>query len=267
MTDFPRYGVIIPCYNAAATLARALDSVTRQTALPTEVCLVDDGSTDGTLAVAADFAAKHAAIKLKVHAFVKNRGPAAARNQGMRMCGAEYVAFLDADDEWHPDKMALQLELLISNRLDIVGSLVRIAGECANDGFDTQRMPQRSLNVSVRSLLFKNRFITPTVLMRPDPDIWFDERKRFGEDLDYWLRYLSAKHRGAVILIPLVTLGKPAFGHAGLSKNLLAMQLGETAAIVASTRSSPILMLAALLYSFFKFVRRVVIVRFRARAS
>jgi glycosyltransferase involved in cell wall biosynthesis len=102
----PTLSCIIPVYNAAAYLAEALDSVFAQTVEPDEIIVVDDGSTDGSLDVAARYATR---VKLVSQ---DNRGPASARNHGLRLAGGELVAFLDADDIWAPDKTARQCAAL-----------------------------------------------------------------------------------------------------------------------------------------------------------
>ena len=98
--------VVIPVYNAAAFLDEAIASVWDQTYRPIEVILVDDGSTDGSAAVAA----RHGAA-VRYH-YQENARIVAARNQGVHLATGELLAFLDADDLWPPDKLAGQVEAL-----------------------------------------------------------------------------------------------------------------------------------------------------------
>ncbi len=91
----PLFSVIIPTYNRAALLARALASVRRQTFTDYEVIVVDDGSTDDTLERLRGLPE----VKVLVQ---QNRGPGAARNLGVRQCSGQYLAFLDSDDLWFP---------------------------------------------------------------------------------------------------------------------------------------------------------------------
>jgi len=96
-----RVSVIVPVFNGAATIARAIDSAFDQRAAGTlEVVVVNDGSTDGTAAILEHYGRR---IKALTQA---NRGLAAARNAGVSKAEGEYLAFLDADDEWLPDKSA-----------------------------------------------------------------------------------------------------------------------------------------------------------------
>ena len=92
----PRVSVMIPAYNAAATIAGTVESVIAQTIQDFEIICVDDGSTDATLAIVKKFGDR---VRLIEQA---NSGPAAARNNGARHSSGEYLAFLDADDVWMP---------------------------------------------------------------------------------------------------------------------------------------------------------------------
>jgi glycosyltransferase involved in cell wall biosynthesis len=92
----PRVSVIIPAYNAAATIAGTVESVLAQTFKDIEIVCVDDGSSDQTRAILAGYADR---VRLVEQA---NSGPAAARNNGARNSSGEYLAFLDADDVWMP---------------------------------------------------------------------------------------------------------------------------------------------------------------------
>ncbi|MBE3604183.1 glycosyltransferase family 2 protein, partial [bacterium] len=96
-----RVSAVIPVYNGAATIARAVASVLAQRYDgAVETIVVDDGSTDSTRAILAGFGDHIRTIHQP------NRGPAAARNVGARLAAGEYLAFLDADDEWMPEKLA-----------------------------------------------------------------------------------------------------------------------------------------------------------------
>ncbi|MFO1060331.1 MAG: glycosyltransferase family 2 protein [Dongiaceae bacterium] len=99
----PTFSVIVPCYNAAATLWTALTSVLGQSDGDFEVIVVDDGSTDGSHAVAAELAAVDPRITVIRRA---NAGPSATRNLGIARSRGRFVAFLDADDRWHMGKLA-----------------------------------------------------------------------------------------------------------------------------------------------------------------
>jgi GT2 family glycosyltransferase len=103
----PRVSVIVPLYNKAAFVRRALDSVASQTFADFETIVVDDGSTDGGARAVEDF--KDPRFRLVSQ---PNAGPGAARNRGVAEAGGEYLAFLDADDEWLPEFLEESLRLL-----------------------------------------------------------------------------------------------------------------------------------------------------------
>jgi len=112
-----RVSVIIPTYNRAATLPRAIDSALEQTIDDLEVVVVDDGSTDDTESVLAAY--EDPRVRPVVHA--TNQGANVARNTGLEHARGEYVAFLDSDDEWHPEKLERQLAALEDRSSDWVG--------------------------------------------------------------------------------------------------------------------------------------------------
>lgn len=101
-----RVSVVIPAWNAEATIAETLESIARQTLPAGEVILVDDGSTDATVDVARR-------VRPEIRVFRQRQaGPAAALNRGVRECSGPLLAFLDADDLWVPEKLETQLAIL-----------------------------------------------------------------------------------------------------------------------------------------------------------
>lgn len=106
----PAVSVITPVWNAEATLGQTVASVQAQSLTDWEMWLVDDGSTDGSRALARSLAA--ADPRLRMLGWDENRGAAAARNAGIRAARAGRIAFLDADDLWHPSKLARQLDFM-----------------------------------------------------------------------------------------------------------------------------------------------------------
>jgi GT2 family glycosyltransferase len=102
----PAISVIIPAYNAAATLPRALDSVLTQTWPAHEIIVVDDGSSDATGEVARSYAGRVRYVRQD------NAGPSAARNQGVTAASGEWIAFLDADDWYYPERLARHAQMI-----------------------------------------------------------------------------------------------------------------------------------------------------------
>jgi len=185
MTDFT-VSVVIPAYNAEAHLGRAIASVLCQTRKADEILVVNDGSCDGTSAVIQAFGGRVRGLDRP------HRGAAAARNAGVKASNGKLVAFLDADDEWLPRKLALQLEM--HRAKDLVMSYCRsneldLEGRDLGDTF-RQGRPQRGLDVW-RALLAQNFIATPTVMARRDDLLacgGFDESLKVGEDQDMWIK-------------------------------------------------------------------------------
>ena len=101
----PTADVVIPAYDRAHLLGRALDSVLAQTRPPRRVIVVDDGSADDTSVLLARYPEV-------IHLYQENRGVSAARNLGIRHCRSDWIAFLDSDDEWFPEKLKQQFAAL-----------------------------------------------------------------------------------------------------------------------------------------------------------
>ena len=107
MNKNPTVSVIIPTYNRAHLVDRAIQSVLNQTYKDFELIIVDDGSTDNTEDIIKEFQKKDERIKYIRHE--ENRGGSAARNTGIKAAKGEYIAFLDSDDEWLPIKLGRQI--------------------------------------------------------------------------------------------------------------------------------------------------------------
>jgi glycosyltransferase involved in cell wall biosynthesis len=103
MTTERSVSVVIPVYNGERYVGEAIESVLRQSEPPAEVLVVDDGSVDKSAAVVRAF---HPKVK---YCMQENLGAAAARNTGVGLTTGYFLAFLDADDRWHPDKLKIQL--------------------------------------------------------------------------------------------------------------------------------------------------------------
>ena len=111
--DAVRVSIVTPFLNAAAFIGEAIDSVLAQTYPHWELLLVDDGSSDGSTAIAQALAAAHPGrIRYLTHAGRANKGASASRNLATTMARGELIAFLDADDVYRPDKLEAQIPLL-----------------------------------------------------------------------------------------------------------------------------------------------------------
>lgn len=195
-----KVSVIIPAYQSGNYLEATLSSVFSQSFKDFEVIVVDDGSTDHTHAILDRFQGEIVIIRQK------NQGPSAARNNAVKVSKGEYLAFVDADDLWLPEKLAKQMVLLERDpAIDLVFSdcyLFSEKGECKRTSF--QISPPFQGFVFER--LFAGNFITMlTVVIRKDCYLrsgGLDTELKFGEDYDLWLR-ISRDARFAYVNEPL----------------------------------------------------------------
>jgi len=109
----PLISIVMPCYNAAATLAEAVGSVLAQSLGDFELLIVDDGSTDGSVQLAYAMASEDTRIRVIRQ---RNGGPAEARNRGLAEAEGQYLAFLDADDRWVPLALAKHMRAFAENQ-------------------------------------------------------------------------------------------------------------------------------------------------------
>ena len=199
----PLVSIIIPCYNAAPWLAQTLESALAQSWLHKEIILINDGSTDGSLAVARGFAGR--GIKVIDQ---PNRGASAARNHGLRLTRGEYIQFLDADDLLAPDKIALQMVTLESAGPDVLASASwgRFATDPASAGFVPQAVAQARTGVEFLQLHYETGSMmqpgawlaSRRLLDRAGP---WDEALSLNDDGEYFARVMLAA-RGLVHVAP-----------------------------------------------------------------
>jgi len=251
--------VIIPCYQAAVTIGRALASVAAQSCKPFEVIIVDDGSDAETCNRLKELTEKYGSDWLKVYFLDKNCGPASARNFGWERARAPFVAFLDADDSWHKDKIALQFAFMLQNP-----EISICSHRCGGAANIIRKLPQkvRITNRTFKKLLFRNRLYTPTVMLKRALVLHFPEATRYSEDYYLWLALLNIGYTAVFIDLPLTALHKPAFGDSGLSAELWQMEKGELKALQATWNRGSVSSLyfaTAVVWSLAKYARRVLL--------
>ena len=220
--------VVIPCFRCAQTIGRAIQSVVAQTVLPEEMILVDDCSDDDTLDVLERFQMEYGREWVKVFSLERNSGPSTARNLGWNWAKSDYIAFLDADDAWHPEKIEIQYAWMKSHRdAQITGHLCLVVLEGESPPPVLRQREVRK--VTSRRLLLSNQYSTPTVMLRRDLPFRFHETQRYSEDYLLWSRIVLAGNPAYFLEMPLAYLFKARFGASGLSAELWAMEKGELA--------------------------------------
>jgi glycosyltransferase involved in cell wall biosynthesis len=186
-TGPPAVTVVVPVFNGKNTIERALDSVFAQTFTDVEIIVVDDGSTDLTV----EAISRKYGEQLRIIEHRKNRGAAAARNTGIAAAQARWVAFLDCDDTWRPDKLVRQLEML-----EKAGSLTKACAtgfQLHKDGREITFKTKFSSEQFRREVLF-GCTISPGSTLLVDRDVFndigmFDESLLRLEDWDWLLRF------------------------------------------------------------------------------
>jgi glycosyltransferase involved in cell wall biosynthesis len=185
-TGRPRVSVVIPAYNAAATLPETLASVFAQTFTDYEVIVVDDGSTDGTPALLASHGER-----VRVLRKVNEARPSTTRNVGAKAARGELVAFLDADDRWHPEKLARQVALFAAN--SHLG-LAYTAAAVIDAGGRVLRVipcPRGGRGQVYPLLAVRNMMVGSSVMARRAAIAeagWYDEELTSIENWDLWIR-------------------------------------------------------------------------------
>jgi glycosyltransferase involved in cell wall biosynthesis len=198
--------VIIPAYNAAATIVRALDSVRAQSGVGAEVIVIDDASADNTVDVVKG--AIRAGENIRLIGMPKNGGASAARNAGIREARGRYLAFLDADDVWLPGKLAKQVAAIDADpdiTLVTCNSQMTAANETPLKEGHVNRPPAAGAD-AWKTLLVYNFLPTPTILTRTELVRTlggFDEALAVGEDLDLWIKLAV---RGKIAVLPEILI-------------------------------------------------------------
>lgn len=261
--------VVIPAFRARATIAEAIDSVAGQTLLPLEVIVVDDGSTDGTGDFVRELALRYAPAWLKVLELSDNQGAASARNAGWAAARGELIAFLDADDRWHPNKIEYQYEYMRTHPdVALCGHRYRIAPD--PEAGPELPHPAQAEDVRPLRLLLFNPLVTPSVMVRASVPFRFMSGKRHTDDHLLWMEIALSGLRVVRLSASLALISKPMFGAGGLSSQMWAMEKGElhnywhlkTAGMIGLPAATGLMA-----FSLAKYVRRLLIVAFRRAAG
>lgn len=179
---------IIPCYNAERFLGEAIESVIAQTLSPAEIIVIDDGSTDGSAAVAARYADRVKYLRQE------NAGPAAARNRGIELTHGNFVAFLDADDLWHPEKLERQAAKFTA-RPELEACVTHLTAFWEVE----VRHEQEALQGHARTRSSLPGYVMQTMLARRSAFAKagiLNPALRFGEDTEWFIR---ARDEGVVL--------------------------------------------------------------------
>jgi glycosyltransferase involved in cell wall biosynthesis len=191
--------VIIPTYERSHILDRSIKSVLNQSYENLELIIVDDGSKDSIL----DLVSEIKDSRMRSIRLPENKGAAAARNAGIKISNGDFIAFLDSDDEWLPDKLQLSLDIFKNNDNGNIGLVYTngwLVKENQKNSYFENLNPSRFIYTDDERKLN----IFPTSIVSPGPPFWmlpkkivsrigfFDERMRNWEDVDFFVRVANS---------------------------------------------------------------------------
>lgn len=232
-----KFSVVIPVFNGVQTIVRTVDAVLAQTLPAQEVIIVDDASTDDTCALIIEkYGNKVSLLKLP-----RNSGSSAARNAGTAAATGDFIAYIDADDVWHRDKLLLMDRIITSNpSISFLFHRYTLANvhELVPDVYGFENVQK----LSFARLLAGNVISTSCALIRNDKTEFFNENMRYAEDYDLWLR-IAYRHGAYLADVPLTQLFRPITSAGGISSNRWQMRIGEMKAYAGFATQNPIFLI------------------------
>lgn len=263
MREKANVSVVIPNYNSAKTIIRALESVINQSLTPNEIIVVDDKSTDKSCDIINEYIIEYKSlINIELVKLEQNAGPAKARNVGWEKAKFEYIAFLDSDDSWHPQKIELQYKFMIQNPdTALSGHLKKVI---QNDDIpDTSiKKIDKFERVSSKKILLKNYFATSTVMLKRSIKLRFRESKKYSEDYLLWLEIVLSGNIALLLKTELCSYYKAEYGVSGLSANMFLMYKGglqNYRILLQEEYIQPPLYFSLILVRTLKFIRMLLI--------
>jgi glycosyltransferase involved in cell wall biosynthesis len=252
--------VIIPCYRSADTIERALGSVLNQTYLPAQIILIDDASNDGSSAVLHQLKNDYPAFNIVLDLMSDNMGPGMARNRGWELASHPWLAFLDADDAWHPLKLEICWKWIQKHPETI---LLGHQTKQIEAGVDLRKINQSEIvcgqNISFLQMLIANRFYTRTVMLRREVPYRFQNRQ-YTEDYLLWLEIVLSRKPSYVLNQSLALSYRPEYSSGGYSGQLWTHEKRELRAwryLYKQGKISILTLGIAQTWSYIKYIRRV----------
>jgi glycosyltransferase involved in cell wall biosynthesis len=263
----PKVSIIIPYYNSAKTILRALNSVVNQTYKDYEIILIDDGSIDNSYKIVNDFIKKNKKIKI-INIHQENTGPSKARNRGINKAKGKYIAFLDSDDEWSFNKLESQIELMEKMAIDMIGCNINVIKD--SKVFKKYLSKSRFKRVTFKDMLFKHYFLTPTVVVKKEVIVKegsFPENQKLAED-NYIFTKIARRYNAYITNDFFVNIFKDFYGESGLSAKLDEAQKWELINFYRFRKENSlyeeklglVLYIIVNIFSVLKYIRRKIIV-------
>ena len=260
-----KISVVIPMYNAASTIVDALESIRNQDYKgDLEIIIVNDGSTDDSLNIVSKYCMEHPYLNISI-INKKNGGVASARNAGIKVASGNFIALLDADDEWLENKINVLMPYFKNKEVDCIGSGRN--EKVLKVGF---RKIKKLTHIYPIDIIFRWNPQTSTVIFRKsiiDKVGNYNENLNYAEDGEYWIRI--AYCCGFFVIPDSLVMtghGKHDYGQSGLSGNLQEMYKGDLCAINCAYKLGAISFITCCFAKFFegiKYKRRIIIVLIR----
>jgi len=235
-----KISAVIPAYNSAKFIAAAVNSIHAQTRPIDEIIIVDDGSTDNTEQVVSTLSGNI------IYHKQANQGPSAARNKGIELATGDWIALLDADDQWTPEKTSRQLKALKTTttlhfifgdeaEIDTNGSILTPSSLAKHNLLkDLQKISGQPLPNALAALVQKNFVPTSSAFFKRSTALeagLFNSAIRFGEDLELWAKF-AANHPTACVTDAVILRRK----HSESATTATERMLAELPKVMASIR-------------------------------
>lgn len=257
--------VVVPYFQSCLTIDRAIASIFHQTWRPFEVLLIDDVSADGSLDYLDALSSNYPKDWLKIYTLKSNQGPGTARNFGWHHATQQYIAFLDADDMWHPQKIELQCSWMIQNpNVALSGHGASVVTDKDPDILEVRVEGMAWHKSNSTHLLLTNGFATSTVMLKSNLAQRFADKKYHSEDYLLWCEISLDGHELFRTKTVLAYAFKPPYGRGGLTANLSDMARGERDTYAKLFQSGRI---KVWIYPFLQFIsavkylRRILIIK------
>lgn len=254
------FSVIIPVYNCERTIKKVLDSVVNQTRfdLIEEIIIINDGSTDMSDSIIKQYITSHKNVCFKYRT-QSNHGVSYARNRGIRLAAAEWIALLDGDDLWKSNKLERQAKVIQAfEEIKFLGAFypVQFLGKKYRSGL---------YQLTPRQLCIRNMPNTPSVVFHKDTGIklgLYNEERKYGEDIEFYQKFflVDSYYVLAENLVE-VSFDKDFFAEKGLSSHLKEMHQGRNANTVELYQMKLIgfpFMIFMLVINQLKYARRLI---------
>lgn len=256
------FSVVIPAFNCEQTICEVLDSVANQTRLDlvNEIIIINDGSSDDTELIIKKYMVENPKLKIK-YVLQENHGVAFTRNTGIKMATGDWIALLDSDDIWFPNKIERQYTV-ISQNPDIL-----FLGSAYPLPFYFPKQNNGLYKLTPKLLCLKSMPVTPSVVFHRKTGIalgLYEEGMNYCEDINFFQKFfLKDSYYILGENLVKIGIGKKFYGAIGLSSDIKKMNQGRTKNVQALYKMgliSKAFMILMLLFNKIKFIRRILII-------